>query len=104
MTPVLSVMLARTPDVSGWTLPVTVRPSMWLNRRDEPSTARDVVLLVKTTFWRRDTVMSLLRPQALPLYPWGLPATVLPLIVSYVYHKGDWKKRKKYEWTKMLDK
>jgi len=30
--------------------------------------------------------------------------SVLPLIVSYVYHKGDWKKRKKYEWTKMLDK
>ena len=30
--------------------------------------------------------------------------SVLPLIVSYVYHKNDWKKRKKYEWTKMLDK
>jgi len=30
--------------------------------------------------------------------------SVLPLIASYVYHKGDWKKRKKYEWTKMLDK
>jgi len=30
--------------------------------------------------------------------------SVLPLIGSYVYHKGDWKKRKKYEWTKMLDK
>lgn len=30
--------------------------------------------------------------------------SVLPLIVSYVYHKKDWKKRKKYEWTKMLDK
>ncbi len=29
--------------------------------------------------------------------------SVLPLIVSYVYHKGDWKKRKKTEWTKMLD-
>ncbi len=30
--------------------------------------------------------------------------SVLPLIISYVYHKKDWKKRKKYEWTKMLDK
>jgi deoxyhypusine synthase len=30
--------------------------------------------------------------------------SVLPLIVSYVYHKKDWKKRKKYEWAKMLDK
>jgi deoxyhypusine synthase len=30
--------------------------------------------------------------------------SVLPLIASYVYHKGDWKNRKKYEWTKMLDK
>ncbi len=30
--------------------------------------------------------------------------SVLPLIASYVYHKGDWKKRKKYAWTKMLDK
>jgi len=30
--------------------------------------------------------------------------SVLPLIISYVYHKMDWKKRKKYEWTKMLDK
>lgn len=30
--------------------------------------------------------------------------SVLPLIVSYVYHKNDWKKRKKYEWVKMLDK
>lgn len=30
--------------------------------------------------------------------------SVLPLIASYVYHKGDWKKRKKYEWAKMLDK
>ncbi|MCX6248750.1 MAG: deoxyhypusine synthase [Bacteroidetes bacterium] len=27
--------------------------------------------------------------------------SVLPLIVSYVYHKGDWKKRKKYEWAKI---
>ena len=30
--------------------------------------------------------------------------SVLPLIASYAYHKGDWKKRKKYEWSKMLDK
>jgi deoxyhypusine synthase len=29
--------------------------------------------------------------------------SVLPLIVSYVYHKKDRQKRKKYEWTKMLD-
>lgn len=27
--------------------------------------------------------------------------TVLPLIASYVYHKGDWKKRKKREWGKI---
>jgi deoxyhypusine synthase len=30
--------------------------------------------------------------------------TVVPLIVSYAYHKGYWKNRKKFEWTKMLDK
>ncbi|MEI6900976.1 MAG: deoxyhypusine synthase [Bacteroidota bacterium] len=30
--------------------------------------------------------------------------SVLPLIASFVYHKGAWKTRKKYEWTKMLDK
>ena len=30
--------------------------------------------------------------------------SVLPLIASYAYHKGSWKKRKKYEWAKMLDK
>lgn len=29
--------------------------------------------------------------------------TVLPLIASYVYHKGDWKNRKKWEWAKMFD-
>jgi len=28
--------------------------------------------------------------------------SVLPLIVSYVYHKGDWKKREKREWTKLF--
>jgi deoxyhypusine synthase len=27
--------------------------------------------------------------------------SVLPLIASYVYHQGDWKKRQKYEWAKM---
>jgi len=30
--------------------------------------------------------------------------TVVPLIISYVYHRKDWKKRQKFEWTKMLDK
>lgn len=30
--------------------------------------------------------------------------SVLPLITSYVYHKGDWKKRKFQEWGKYLDK
>jgi len=30
--------------------------------------------------------------------------SVLPLIISYVYHKKDWKKRKRQEFTKMLDK
>jgi len=29
--------------------------------------------------------------------------TVVPLIVSYAYHKGDWKKRRKYEWTVYLE-
>ena len=29
--------------------------------------------------------------------------SVLPLIVSYAYHKGDWKKRKKWAWTRMLE-
>ena len=29
--------------------------------------------------------------------------SVLPLIASDLYHKGDWKKRKSYEWAKMLD-
>lgn len=27
--------------------------------------------------------------------------SVLPLIASYVYHQGNWKKRKKYEWGKI---
>ena len=30
--------------------------------------------------------------------------SVVPLIISYVYHKMDWKKRKKYEWSKLFDK
>jgi len=29
--------------------------------------------------------------------------SVLPLITSYLYHKGDWKNRKAPEWAKMLD-
>ena len=29
--------------------------------------------------------------------------SVLPLIVSYLYHKGDWRKRTKKEWSKILD-
>jgi len=29
--------------------------------------------------------------------------SVLPLIVSYVYHKGDWKLRKKHEWAKIFE-
>ena len=28
--------------------------------------------------------------------------SVLPLIVSYNYHKGDWKKRKAQEWAKIF--
>jgi deoxyhypusine synthase len=28
--------------------------------------------------------------------------TVVPLIASYAYHKGDWKKRKKYNWAKLF--
>lgn len=29
--------------------------------------------------------------------------SVLPLIASYLYHKGDWKKRKPREWSKLFD-
>jgi len=29
--------------------------------------------------------------------------TVVPLIISYIYHRKDWKKRQKFEWAKMLD-
>lgn len=31
-------------------------------------------------------------------------STVVPLIFSYVYHNAHWKKRKRYEWTKMFMK
>jgi len=30
--------------------------------------------------------------------------SVLPIIASYIYHKGDWRKRKKYEWAKIFTK
>lgn len=30
--------------------------------------------------------------------------TVIPLIASYAYHKGSWKKRKMYRWTKLFKK
>jgi len=30
--------------------------------------------------------------------------SVLPLIVSYAYHRGDWKNREKYRWSKLFDK
>jgi len=29
--------------------------------------------------------------------------SVLPLIISYAYHKGDWKRRKQREWSKLFD-
>ncbi len=29
--------------------------------------------------------------------------SVVPLIMSYAYHQGDWKKRKQREWAKILD-
>lgn len=29
--------------------------------------------------------------------------SVVPLIMSYVYHKGDWKKRKQREWAKLFE-
>lgn len=28
--------------------------------------------------------------------------SVLPVIASYIYHKGDWRNRKKYEWSKLF--
>jgi deoxyhypusine synthase len=30
--------------------------------------------------------------------------TVVPLIASYIYHKNDWKNRRKFEWTKLFTK
>lgn len=30
--------------------------------------------------------------------------SVLPLIVSYAYHKGEWRNRRKYEWAKLFVK
>ncbi len=30
--------------------------------------------------------------------------TVIPLMISYLWHKGDWKKRSKREFTKLFDK
>jgi deoxyhypusine synthase len=30
-------------------------------------------------------------------------SSVLPLIVSYVYHKGDWQSRRKRRWTKIFE-
>ena len=30
--------------------------------------------------------------------------SVLPLIISYAYHRGDWKNRTKYRWGKIFDK
>ncbi len=30
--------------------------------------------------------------------------SVLPLIVSYAYHKGDWKNRQKFRWAKIYEK
>jgi hypothetical protein len=45
-TPVLSVMLGRTPELSGWTLPVTVRPSTWENWRTGPAVAFPPALFV----------------------------------------------------------
>jgi deoxyhypusine synthase len=30
--------------------------------------------------------------------------SVLPLIISYVYHKGDWKNRQKFRWSKLFEK
>jgi deoxyhypusine synthase len=29
--------------------------------------------------------------------------SVLPLMISYAYHKGDWKKRKRTEWAKIFE-
>ena len=29
--------------------------------------------------------------------------SVLPLIISYAYHRGDWKNREKYRWSKLFE-
>jgi deoxyhypusine synthase len=29
--------------------------------------------------------------------------SVLPLIISYAFHRGDWKNREKYRWSKLFD-
>jgi deoxyhypusine synthase len=29
--------------------------------------------------------------------------TIVPLIASYLYHKGDWQHRRKFEWTKLFE-
>lgn len=29
--------------------------------------------------------------------------SVLPLMMSYLYHKGDWRKRRKFNWSKIFD-
>jgi dTDP-4-dehydrorhamnose reductase len=39
-----------------------------------------------------------------PLSVYAEATSVLPLIISYAYHKGDWKNRKKWEWAKLFDK
>jgi deoxyhypusine synthase len=30
--------------------------------------------------------------------------SVLPLIISYAYHQGDWKNREKFRWSKLYEK
>lgn len=30
--------------------------------------------------------------------------SVLPLIISYVYHRGEWKNREKFRWSKLFEK
>ena len=30
--------------------------------------------------------------------------SVVPIMLSYIYHRGTWKTRKKYEWSKLFDK
>jgi deoxyhypusine synthase len=28
--------------------------------------------------------------------------SVVPLIISYIYHKKDWEKRKRFDWSKLF--